>query len=160
MEEFLAGSQAIAFAVAANADERYLFIKKVLKRFAYQHLKRKEKGVVRQFLMKITGYSRQQITRLITQYSNSNTIVRQQRTENGFKRRYTPEDICLLAKIDELHDKPNGLRVKKICERSYLKFNDDAYKQLSNISVAHIYNLRQTKTYQRSNKNYTKTKSN
>jgi len=32
MEEFLSGSQAIAFAVAATADERYQFIEKVLKR--------------------------------------------------------------------------------------------------------------------------------
>jgi DNA-binding transcriptional MerR regulator len=159
MEEFLEGSQAIAFAVAANADERYLFIGKVLKRFSYTRLKRKEKGVVIKFLMKISGYSRQQITRLITQYSNSNTIVRQQRTENGFKRRYTPEDIRLLAEIDELHETPNGLRVKKICERAYQQFNNESYKRLSNISVAHIYNLRQTKAYQRSNKNYTKTKS-
>lgn len=159
MEEFLEGSQAIAFAIAVNADERYLFIEKVLKRFAYTRLKRREKGVVRKFLMKVSGYSRQQITRLITQYSNSNTIVRQQRTENGFKRRYTTEDIQLLAKVDELHEQPNGLRVKKLCERAYEQFCEEAYKRLSNISVAHIYNLRQTKTYQRSNKSYSKTKS-
>lgn len=159
MEEFLEGSQAIAFSVAANADERYRFIEKTLKRFAYKYLKRKEKGVVRKFLMKVSGYSRQQITRLITQYSDSNTIVRQQRTENGFKRQYIAQDIRLLAKIDELHETPNGLRVKKICERAYQKFKDESYSRLSNISVSHIYNLRQTKTYQLSSKSYTKTKS-
>ena len=52
MEEFLEGSQAIAFAVAVNADERYRFTEKVLKRFSYTRLKRKEKGVLRKFLMK------------------------------------------------------------------------------------------------------------
>ena len=158
MEEFLEGSQAIAFAVAVNADERYRFTEKVLKRFSYTRLKRKEKGVVRKFLMKVSGYSRQQLTRLITQYSNSNTIVRRQRTENGFKRRYTTEDILLIAEVDELHETPNGLRVKKICERAYQQYKDKSYKRLSNISVAHIYNLRQTKTYQRGNKSYTNTK--
>jgi len=34
------------------------------------------------FLVKITGYSRQQITRLIKQYRDTGKIERQQRTEN------------------------------------------------------------------------------
>jgi len=63
-----------------------------------------------------------------------------------------------IAKLDGLHDKPNGLRVKKLCERAYKEFDDESYSRLSNISVSHIYNLRKTKTYERSNKHYTKTK--
>ena len=58
MEAFLTGSQAVAFAVASNKDERYHFVEKLLKRFAYAQLKRREKGIVIRFLQKISRYSR------------------------------------------------------------------------------------------------------
>ena len=61
MEDFLNGSQAIAFAVAANKDERYHFVEKLLKRFNYGSLKRSHKGVVVRFLGKVSSYSRQQL---------------------------------------------------------------------------------------------------
>ena len=35
-----------------------------------------------------------------------------------FTRRYTASDIRLLAAMDERHNTPNGLAVKKLCERA------------------------------------------
>ena len=100
MEAFLNGSQAIMFAVAANKDERYEFVEKVLKRFSYARLKRHEKGIVIQFLMKVVNYSRQQVTRLIERQLKKGMLKRYQKTTNGFKKTYTDEDIRLLAKVD------------------------------------------------------------
>lgn len=159
MEAFLSGSQAIAFVVASTADERYRFIEKILKRFNYPRLKRSEKGITIKFLMKLSSYSRQQLTRLIKDFINKGRLHRQQRTVNGFTRIYTEDDINLLAKLDALHEQPNGMRIKKLCERAYHQFGELDYQRLSNISVAHIYNLRKTKTYQSCNQHFTKTQS-
>jgi len=118
MASFLNGSQPIAFIVASSKDERYRFVEKLLKRFAYGCLKRRDKGMVIRFLRKVSGYSRQQLTRMIHQYVEQGALKRQQKTTNGFERFYTAEDIRLLAQLDQRHDTPNGLMVKKLCERA------------------------------------------
>ncbi len=159
MEAFLTGSQAIAFAIATTKDERYQFVENQLKRFAYSRLKRQEKGIMIQFLAKVTGYSRQQLTRLVKRYIQNGQIQRYQKTVNGFERFYTAEDIQLLAQLDQRHDTPNGFMVKKLCERAYHEFDDLAYERLAFISVSHIYNLRNSASYKRHRCHYEKTKS-
>ncbi len=63
LQAFLDGTTAIAFAVAA--DERYDFIARTIRRFGYGRLKRADKAVVLRFLERVSGYSRQQISRLV-----------------------------------------------------------------------------------------------
>lgn len=155
--DFLAGTQSIAFAIAGSKDERYQLIEQLLKQFDYPSLKRVDKGIFIQFLMKLSGYSRQQLTRMIRRYRQTGRLQRHQRTTNGFKTRYTRHDIRLLAALDQRHDTPNGLRVKKLCERAYQVFGDTAYKRLATISVAHIYNLRRSTAYQQQRTHFTKT---
>lgn len=159
MEAFLTGSQPIAFAVSGSKDERYQFVEKLLMRFNYGRLKRREKGVVIRFLRKVSGYSRQQLTRMIHRYLEQGELKRQQKTVNGFGKFYTREDIQRLAQLDQRHDTPNGMMVKKLCERAYHQFDDLNYERLSHISVAHIYNLRQSADYKKHRCHYTKTKS-
>lgn len=159
MELFLAGSQPIAFSVADTKDERYKFVDGVLKRYAYSKLKRHDKGIIIQFLEKVSGYSRQQVTRMIQRYLETGSVRRYQKTCNGFNRIYSPEDIQLLARLDQRHDTPNGLMVKKLCERAYHCFDELAYERLSKISVSHIYNLRKSARYLRQRYHYEKTKS-
>jgi transposase InsO family protein len=145
--DFLRGSQPIVFEVAGSKDERYEWIRKTLNKFKYNQLKRSERGILIQFLCKISGYSRQQMTRLISQYKETNQIIRQQKTANGFKKKYTDNDIGLLAKMDELHETPNGAAMKKLCERAHHVFGEQEYSRLSEISVSHLYNLRQSTKY-------------
>lgn len=159
MESFLNGSQAIAFSVASSKDERYQFVEGVLKRFGYIRLKRYDKGVVIKFLIKVSGYSRQQLTRMIQRYSEQGILRRYQKTVNGLEQFYTAEDIKLLAQLDQRHDTPNGFMVKKLCERAYHCFDDMAYERLSYISVSHIYNLRKSSGYKKYRCHYEKTKS-
>lgn len=159
MVSFLEGSQTVAFSVASTKDERYQFVDKVLKRYSYNSLKRFEKGTLIRFLEKVSGYSRQQLTRMIKRYTECGAVRRYQRTENGFNRIYQPEDLCLLAQLDQRHDTPNGLMVKKLCERAYHYFNEEGYERLANISVAHIYNLRKSSGYTKYRYHYEKTKS-
>ena len=159
MEAFLGGSQSIAFAIAMNKDERYLFVQDILKRFGYRYLRRYDKGIVIQFLRKVSGYSRQQLTRMIQRYLKEGVLRRFQKTLNGFDLYYTTQDIELLAQLDQRHDNPNGFMVKKLCERAYYEFSDLAYERLSHISVSHIYNLRKSSRYKKHRCHYEKTKS-
>ena len=108
VKQFLDGTQAVAFTVLSDKDERYKWIQRALIRFDYDKLKRKNKGLIMLYLIKIFGYSRQQLTRLISQYRRGGKLIRRQRTINGFHRRYTNGDIQLIAQLDELHDQPNG----------------------------------------------------
>jgi len=159
MTLFLNGSQAIAFAVSSTKDERYDFVESVLKQFRYARLKRRDKGIVIQFLMKVSGYSRQQLTRMIQRYIEEGALRRYQKTVNGLEQYYIDVDIRLLAELDQRHDTPNGFMVKKLCERAYHRFDDMAYERLSHISVSHIYNLRKSLGYKKHRYHYEKTKS-
>ncbi len=40
-----------------------------------------------------------------------------------------------------------GCAIKKICERAFNR-GDQRYERLAGISISHLYNLRQSKTYQ------------
>ena len=55
-------------------------------------------------------------------------------------------------------DTLSGPATKKLFERAYYVYNDNAYERLSGISVAHIYNLRNSITYHQQRRHFTKTK--
>lgn len=156
--QFLDGTQAVAFTLLDSKQDRYKWIQRTLIRFDYNKLKRRDKGLIMRYLIKISGYSRQQLTRLIQRYRQGQRLIPRQTTTNGFTCHYTSEDIQLLAELDDLHDQPNGAALKKLCERAYHQFGDTAYERLANISVSHLYNLRKSKTYQRCRTTYTKTR--
>jgi hypothetical protein len=63
LQAFLDGTTAVDFALAP--EERYGFIGRTVRRFTYGHLKRAQKAVVLRFLERVSGYSRQQLTRLV-----------------------------------------------------------------------------------------------
>lgn len=158
IERFLDGTQPVVFSVQDRKDDRYRWVEDTLRKLKYRQLGKPAKGIVIRFLMKVSGYSRQQITRLIAQYAKHNRIIRRQRTTHGFRQRYTNEDKRLLAKLDGLHQTPSGPVVKKLCERAYHRFGDDAYERFASISASHIYNLRRSRAYQQERQHFEKTK--
>jgi transposase InsO family protein len=158
LEQFLTGTQSIAFLVASNKKDIYRDIQRTLVKFRYSTLNKGSKDVVVCFLIKITGYSRQQLTRLIKQYCGTGKIERQQRTYQGFERLYTTEDIRLLASLDERHSTLSGPATKKLCERALNIFQQTQYQRLAGISVAHLYNLRKSKPYLRQRYTFEKTR--
>lgn len=159
IERFLDGTIDCSYEVISSKVERYQWIQKTLIRLKYMTLGRKDKGVVIQFIMKISSYSRQQLTRLIKQYVTTGKIVCRPQANRGFARHYTNEDIILLSEFDQLHQTPCGAVLKKLLERIYHQTNDDRYKRLASISASHIYNLRASTTYQQKRRHFTKTKS-
>jgi transposase InsO family protein len=67
-----------------------------------------------------------------------------QRTVQGFVRRYTEEDLRLLAAIDARHDTLSGPAIKKLCERACQLFGEAEYQRLATIAIGHLYNLRKS----------------
>jgi hypothetical protein len=57
--------------------------------------------------MKMMGYSRQQVTRLIGQQKRKGRIEWQPCSDNGFSRRYSNEAVRLLGLMDEQHEAPS-----------------------------------------------------
>ena len=159
LSAFLEGTQRVAFEVASDKDSRYQWIQRTLVKFRYKSLRKPDKGVLIQYLVKVSGYSRQQITRLVKQYRDTGRLVRRQRTVKGFSRRFTDDDIRLLVTMDMRHNTPNGLTMKKLCERAYVVFDEQAYQRLASISVAHLYNLRKSTPYLRQRRHQEKTRS-
>ena len=159
LSAFLEGTQRVAFQVASDKDSRYQWIQRTLVKFRYKSLRKPDKGVLIQYLVKVSGYSRQQITRLVKQYRDTGRLVRRQRTVKGFSRRFTDDDIRLLVTMDMRHNTPNGLTMKKLCERAYVVFDEQAYHRLASISVAHLYNLRKSTPYLRQRRHQEKTRS-
>lgn len=154
---FLVGSAAMEFAIT-DKDERYRWIEQTLKRFQYRTLGRADRGVLLRYLERVSGYSRQTLTRLVAQYRATGRLKRRQRTVAGFARYYSAEDVGLLAELDELHGTPCGAAAKKLCERMYRVHGDVRFQALSHISVSHLYNLRKGVGYRRRRQHVEKTR--
>jgi hypothetical protein len=157
VKQFLKGSEALSFE-GVSIEERYRWIESVLVRFMYRRLKRAEKGVVRQYLQKVSGYSRAQICRLIRRYYQHGRLRKTDCKRHRFPLKYTQADITLLAKTDELHDYLSGPATKKIMEREWAVYGHMEFRTISQISVAHLYNLRQSYLYRNLNRRYIRTK--
>ena len=154
---FLDGTVTMNFTVAQG--ERYEFIARTVKRFGYGRLGRSDKAVILRFLERVSGYSRQQVTRLVKRGGERYPLVKRYGgSRTSFARTYTDADRLLLARTDTLHSTLSGLATKKLMERAYAIFGDVRYQRLATISVAHLYNLRQQPKYQQQRQVWTKTR--
>ena len=146
MQEFLAGSRSIGFANQGR-EQIYRLVERVLAAQHYGRLGKRQKGIVRRFLARLSGLSRAQLTRLMGQWLRHRRIEARQPRRRRFPRRYTPQDIALLATVDAAHEGLSGPTVRRILEREYQLFANSAYVRLAHISVSHIYNLRRSRAY-------------
>ena len=154
---FLAGTLTVEFSFATTT-ECYAWIEQTLVRFDYARLGKADKGLLRHYLQKLTGYSRAQLARLIARQRASGRVQRQGSGRHRFARRYTAEDVRLLAHTDSLHSTLSGLATKKILEREHQVFGHRQYSRLAGISISHLYNLRQHATYRTQRQTLTKTR--
>jgi hypothetical protein len=154
VRKFLEGSDGLAFE-GESIEEKHQFIQSIMARFLYEKLSKKDKGVIRACIEKVTGYGPAQITRLIQQYVQNQQITRSNSRQNRFKQKYSEQDILLLVETDKLHEL-NGAAIKKIMERE-VKSGHTEYANISQISVSHLYNLRKDRRYRNKYQRYTKT---
>lgn len=141
VKAFLDGTEEVAFRLPKA--ERNRFIERVLKRFGYAPHGRADKGVLLRYIERMTGLSRQQVTRLVGQYRKDGKLSKQPcAPKQGFTCRYTAADVARLAEMDVLHSTLSGPATKKLMERAYQVFGDVRFERLAGISVSHLYNLR------------------
>lgn len=155
IKAFLGGTDNLDFQVSKST--RYEWLAGTLKRTNYFKLSKKDKGPVREYMERMSGYSWSQLKRLIAQYREKRWIGRSASNRHTFTKHYTSNDILLLAQTDEAHQTLSGPATKKLFERAYQIYGDAAYERLAVISVSHLYNLRKGDFYQRQRRHFTKT---
>ena len=158
IRDVLAGARAIAFK-ATDRRERYEWVESVLKRFCYFKLRRNGKGLVKAYLIRLSGFSRAQLTRLVTICLLKGAIRPSKTRRNCFHVKYTAVDRELLAQTDNAHERLSGPATKAILRRQYAVYGDKRFTRLQEISVAHIYRLRTSKAYQKLAQTFAKTHS-
>ena len=110
---FLAGSEPVQFS-GQRRQEVYGWVEKTLVRHQYAHLDRPGKGLVRRYLARMTGFSRAQVTRLITGYRQTGRVKATAYQRAKFATRYTAADVNLLAYVDKAHGNLSGPATRRI----------------------------------------------
>ena len=148
IRRFLEASRGIDFSGTERGGV-YQWIEETLQRYRYSRQSKEARGVLREFLIKMTGLSVPQITRLIGRYLHTGQVREQAYRRHHFSSQYRPDDIVLLAGVDEAHGRLSGPATRKILAREWEVFHRPGFERLAGISVSHLYNLRQTTTYRR-----------
>ncbi len=131
----------------------------MLRRLEYRQLKRCDRGVVLSYLQRLSGYSRAQITRLVSRWVGGKRLVKQYRApEHAFARRYTAADVALLADVDRAMNTLSGPATACVLRRQRDVFGDMRFERLGSISVGHLYNLRNSAGYRAQRVVLTKTR--
>jgi len=154
---FLTGSGEVRFA-GQRRGEVYAWVERTLVRHEYASLGRADKGVVRQYLARMTGLRRAQVTRLIAGHRKTGRVKASQYQRTKFATRYTAGDVGLLAYVDKAHGNLSGPATKRILEREYFDYGQAVYERLSAISVAQIYRFRNSTAYRKRNATYQPTR--
>lgn len=148
ISEFLKASYGIVFSGQGRA-ETYAWTQQVLIAQEYASLGKTERGAVRRYITKVTGLSLPQAARLIRMYRETGRIEQQPYRRRQFPRKYTAGDVTLLALVDRAHERMSGPATRCILRREYEEFDKREYVRLAGISVAHLYNLRNSVGYRR-----------
>ena len=143
---------------ASNREELYEWVCSTLEEHKYNRASRQDKGLLRNYIAKMTGLSRAQVTRLIGRYKATGEVKQLVYKRYRFPRLYTPVDIELLVVVDQAHETLSGPATQKILHREYYEYSQEKYIRLAAISVPHIYNLRKSRIYREKQIRYTKTR--
>lgn len=144
IKEFLKLDKDFDFQISSKR-KKYKWIEKTLTKFSYHCLKKKrERIIVRRYIKKVTGISKAQLSRLIAKHDKVGKLNPNYSSfkKRKFKIKYWAKDIALLIETDVAHKCLNGKATKEILVREFKVFNRKEYKNISEISVSHIYNIR------------------
>lgn len=159
VRQVLQGTQELRFCAAEDKAGRYRWIDEVLRRLDYRQLRRADRGSVRVYLQRLSGYSRAQVTRLVSRWMARKPLVKNYRTpRHVFARRYTAGDVALLASVDRVLGTLSGPATACVLRRQRDVFGDTRLERLGSISVAHLYHLRRSAPYREQRVVQTKTR--
>ena len=160
VRQVLAGTQSLEFRRAEDDEARYAWIESVLRRFEYRQLERRDRGCVLAYVQRLSGYSRAQVTRLVSRWVDGKRLIKAYRApEHAFARRYTCADVALLAEVDRAMSTLSGPATACVLRRQRDVFKDARFERLGDLSVGHLYNLRASAGYRAQRVVLTKTRS-
>ncbi|WP_265705558.1 hypothetical protein [Verminephrobacter aporrectodeae] len=153
IEQFLGASAVVQFTPSQDDEERYAHISRVLKRFDYPRLGKADKGVLLRYLGHTSGYSRQQLTRLVSRWQSNRLaptpLVKRYMAPNApFARKYTSADMALLLEMDRANEDVCAPAIVRLFWRAFHEYGDPRYERLASLSSSHLYNLRKSTSYQ------------
>ncbi len=156
---FVGGSEAVDFAISDRVGI-YTLVRRTLVRLEYHRLGKADKGLVKRYLGKVTGVSREQLTRLIAQHRSTGRIEdrRGGAPAQPFARRYTPADVRLLAEVDAALGQMSGAATRCLLRREWEVFGNARFARLSKLSNGHLYYLRKSRTYRSVRRVFTHTR--
>ncbi len=156
LQEFLKASQKVVVSLEESTLlEKYRFIEKTIKKFAYQKLSKKEKRIIYSYLRKLTGYKKAQLYRLIKR-AEVGTLQKALYQRSNPNKIYVTKDIKLLERTDEVHLRLSEDATKEILRREFEVFGNKDYQTIARVSHSHITNLRHCPIYRSSWINHTK----
>jgi hypothetical protein len=98
VRDVVSGLVALKLPPRQDDELRYRWIDTALQGMQYRELARSERGLVLNYLQRLTGYSRAQVNRLVARWMSGQALAKQHgRPEHAFERRYQAADIALLA---------------------------------------------------------------
>jgi transposase InsO family protein len=159
VRQVLQGTQALQFRRPEDDRGRYAWIEELLKRFGYRQLPRQGRGALLAYAQRLSGFSRAQVTRLVSRWVAGKPLVKQYRAPgHAFARCYTAADVALLAEVDRAMNTLSGPATACVLRRQREVFGDARFERLGSISVAHLYNLRNSTRYRAERVTLTKTR--
>jgi len=86
IREFLAGTADVVFSTTEDQATRHRFVATVLRRHRYFKLCKGHRGVLFAYMQRLTGYTRQHLTKLVGRYRQAqhlHPLTRASRTRSG-----------------------------------------------------------------------------
>lgn len=159
IQNFLKSSDNFQFK-SVSKQERNEWIPAVIRQHKYYKCKKKQKTILRCYMIKMTGLSKSQLTRLIDEYKTRGTLGPRDEPSkrNTFEKTYTKADIELIAEVDNINERLSGPATIQIFKDEFNIFKKTEFVRLKNISPTHFYRLRQTPRYRERAKTFSKTK--
>lgn len=134
-----------------NKQKMYEWIGKMLGKFRYASVPKREKSIVLSFLATMTKLSRVQLKRLCARKKEQGKLLVVTEGRHSFPIRYTTEDIQRLIETDNAHGRIAGEATRRILEREFVVYDRKTFERIGAISVAHLYRLRKNSRQYQSN---------
>ena len=86
LKEFVKLNNSAKFKSNSSKVETYEWVDTTLGKFKYRSLKKKEKSIVKKYIMRMTGYSEGAVDKLIARKKKFGKIFVKERTQNSFQK--------------------------------------------------------------------------
>ena len=138
--------------------ETYAWIESTLTRFRYSTESKENKGIIRRYLIQMTGLKGSRVDKLIRRKKETGKVLLSKRTQHAFPAKYTTDDVALLAEVMKAHQYPNGKAAAAGMKDMYDRYHDERFVRLKDLSVSHLYHLKGRRQYQASTLDYEHTR--